>query len=150
MQFVSLCGECGVTVIALHWYNDHNLFSDSQNWVDSACSFGLEVWITEVSRNRCSTKPLLAIINVRHMIPSKSGAGFFRKLFHDSTKMLAPIAMRTLKLRILTKFCWKMEARPFLQSEYNTLSLRTRWNRLYARLWSDSKCSYIVWELFFW
>jgi Glycosyl hydrolase catalytic core len=47
-EFMSLCGDCGVTFIAVHWYNDHTLFDDFQNWVNSACSFGLQVWITEV------------------------------------------------------------------------------------------------------
>jgi hypothetical protein len=47
-EFMSLCGDCGVTFIAVHWYNDYTLFSDFQNWVNDACSFGLPVWITEV------------------------------------------------------------------------------------------------------
>ncbi|KAN0104878.1 glycoside hydrolase family 128 protein [Hyaloscypha variabilis] len=46
-EFMSLCGDCGVTFIAVHWYNDYTLFSDFQNWVNDACSFGLPVWITE-------------------------------------------------------------------------------------------------------
>jgi len=47
-EFMSLCGNCGVTFIAVHWYNDWTLFGDFQNWVNAACSFGLPVWITEV------------------------------------------------------------------------------------------------------
>ena len=54
-QFMSLCGDCGINFIAVHWYNDHTLFSDFQNWVNSACSFGHQVWITEVSRNKYSS-----------------------------------------------------------------------------------------------
>lgn len=47
-EFMSLCSNCGVTFIAVHWYNDYTLFDDFQNWVNFACSFGLQVWITEV------------------------------------------------------------------------------------------------------
>jgi hypothetical protein len=49
-QFLSQCTDCGITFIAAHWYNDHTLFADFQNWVNSLCSLGngKQVWITEV------------------------------------------------------------------------------------------------------
>jgi len=79
-------------------------------------------------------KPLLIIVSLRRMVPSTSRARFFRKLFHGLTTMLAFIVMHTLELLIMTRFCWKMEARPCLQLEYNTLFRRTRWTELYVRL----------------
>ena len=44
----TLCRNCEITFVAVHWYNDHTLFGDFQNRVNAACSFGLQVWITEV------------------------------------------------------------------------------------------------------
>jgi hypothetical protein len=80
-------------------------------------------------------KPLLTIVSLRRMVPSMSRARFFRKLFHGLTTMLAFIVMHTLELLIMTRFCWKMEARACLQLECNTLFRRTRWTELYVRLW---------------
>ena len=94
-------------------------------------------------------KPLLIIVSLRRMVPSTSRARFFRKLFHGLTTMLAFIVMHTLELLTMTRFCWKMEARPCLQLECNTLFRRTRWTELYVRLWSASKCWFIIWGLLF-
>lgn len=47
-QFMGLCHDCGIDFIPIHWYNDHTLFSDFQNWVTSICNLGYTVWITEV------------------------------------------------------------------------------------------------------
>lgn len=74
------------------------------------------------------------------MVLLMSRARFFRKLFHGLTIMLAFIVMHTLELRIMTRLCWKMEARPCLQLECNTLFRRTRWNELDVRLRAASKC----------
>jgi len=49
-QFLSQCSDCGIDFLAAHWYNDHTLFSDFQNWVNQLCTLGngKQVWITEV------------------------------------------------------------------------------------------------------
>ncbi|KAH8883304.1 hypothetical protein GQ53DRAFT_786937 [Thozetella sp. PMI_491] len=48
-QFLSLCSDCGINFLAVHWYNDHSLFSDFQNWVNRVCALGngKQIWITE-------------------------------------------------------------------------------------------------------
>ncbi|KAH8902330.1 hypothetical protein BR93DRAFT_261629 [Coniochaeta sp. PMI_546] len=48
-QFLSQCNDCGINFIAAHWYNDHTLFTDFQNWVNRLCTLGngKQVWITE-------------------------------------------------------------------------------------------------------
>jgi hypothetical protein len=49
-QFLNLCQDCGISFLAIHWYNGYNQFGDFQNWVNRMCSLanGKQVWITEV------------------------------------------------------------------------------------------------------
>ncbi|QKX62006.1 uncharacterized protein TRUGW13939_09162 [Talaromyces rugulosus] len=47
-QFLQACSGCHIDFVPIHWYNDHTLESDFENWVNSICSLtGRQVWITE-------------------------------------------------------------------------------------------------------
>lgn len=50
-QFLQQCSGCNIDFIPVHWYNDHTLEFDLENWVNSICTLGggRPVWITEVS-----------------------------------------------------------------------------------------------------
>lgn len=126
-QFMSQCGNCGINFIAVHWYNDHTPFNDFQNWVNSACSFGLQVWITEVRMNPTrSSATLLTTISLRHTILSMNRVRFFHKLFHGWIVTLASTGTPTLGLRIMIRSCLRMEAFHYLRLAYNTHSQRIR------------------------
>lgn len=49
-QFLQACSNCHIDFVPIHWYNDHTLESDLENWVNSICSLtGKQVWLTEAS-----------------------------------------------------------------------------------------------------
>lgn len=73
-QFLSQCNDCGINFIAAHWYNDHALFADFQNWVNRLCTLGngKQVWITEVRPVSTESKSDLsrAMLTNRPAVPS--------------------------------------------------------------------------------
>lgn len=51
-KFLDQCKGCHIDFVPVHWYNDHSLEKDLENWVNKVCKLvkGRKVWITEVSR----------------------------------------------------------------------------------------------------
>lgn len=49
-QFLNQCKGCHIDFVPVHWYNDHTLEKDLENWVNKVCKLvkGRKVWITEV------------------------------------------------------------------------------------------------------
>lgn len=49
-QFLDQCSGCHIDFIPVHWYNDHSLEFDLENWVNKVCRLGggRPLWITEV------------------------------------------------------------------------------------------------------
>ncbi|TWU77419.1 hypothetical protein ED733_006502 [Metarhizium rileyi] len=47
--FLNECKGCHIDFIPVHWYNDHSLEFDLENWVNKICKLarGRKVWITE-------------------------------------------------------------------------------------------------------
>ncbi|KAK3181589.1 hypothetical protein K4F52_007144 [Lecanicillium sp. MT-2017a] len=48
-QFLDQCSGCHIDFIPVHWYNDHRLEFDLENWVNKVCRLGggRPLWITE-------------------------------------------------------------------------------------------------------
>ena len=49
-QFLQACSGCHIDFIPIHWYNDHSIEFDLEDWVNKICDLGdgRPVWITEV------------------------------------------------------------------------------------------------------
>lgn len=49
-DFLNQCQGCNIDFVPVHWYNDHSLERDFENWVNSICDLvgNRKVWITEV------------------------------------------------------------------------------------------------------
>lgn len=50
-DFLGKCHDCHIDFVPVHWYNDHTLERDLEDWVNKICSLvgNRKVWITEVS-----------------------------------------------------------------------------------------------------
>ncbi|KJK78309.1 hypothetical protein H634G_06482 [Metarhizium anisopliae BRIP 53293] len=48
-EFLNQCQGCHIDFIPVHWYNDHTLEFDLENWVNKICQLGRgrPIWITE-------------------------------------------------------------------------------------------------------
>ncbi|EEA28825.1 hypothetical protein TMatcc_002825 [Talaromyces marneffei ATCC 18224] len=47
-EFLQACSNCHIDFVPIHWYNDHTLEFDLENWVNRICSLtGRQVWVTE-------------------------------------------------------------------------------------------------------
>ncbi|KAJ4154162.1 hypothetical protein LMH87_010623 [Akanthomyces muscarius] len=48
-DFLGKCHDCHIDFVPVHWYNDHTLEGDLENWVNKICSLvgNRKVWITE-------------------------------------------------------------------------------------------------------
>lgn len=49
-QFMNACHDCHIDFVPIHWYNDHSIEFDLENWVNKICQLTKKpVWVTEAS-----------------------------------------------------------------------------------------------------